>query len=68
MTCSTPRQLTLIDDVPTQPKRRRARSSGWRLDQATRARGLRGVDAARKALNEAAARHRAEESPHHTAA
>lgn len=56
MTSSAPKQLALLDDV--EPRLRRSKSD-WRLDKATRARGLRGVDAARKALAEAAARREA---------
>lgn len=50
MTSSTPRQLTLLDDVLPP-------GADWRLDRETRLRGLRGVEAARKALADAAARH-----------
>jgi hypothetical protein len=56
MTSSPSQQLQLLDDV--EPRLRRS-SNDWRLDKATRARGLRGVDAARRALAEAAARREA---------
>jgi hypothetical protein len=58
MTTSTPTQLALLDDSPSaaQPPVRRRADTAWRLDRATRARGLRGVGAARKALADAAAR------------
>jgi hypothetical protein len=45
-------QLTLLADDPVIGRPR----AGWRLDEATRDRGRRGVAAARQALADAAAR------------
>jgi hypothetical protein len=56
-------QLHLLPaDQPVPPRRTRRRakpSAEWRLDESTRARGLRGIAQARSALAQAA-RHRAE--------
>ena len=55
MTDDAPRQLAMLpdllgpDDAPKRP-------GTWRLDRATRARGLRGVEEARRALADATAR------------